>query len=230
MKISRFVSILSAAALAVAAVPALAEGELPAACGGKAPALAEGETLQEHTVYLHGTSQLGDQDGVEDLTASRPQKTFMNATAPTGPASKVDNNMASGGNDKFNGNFLLSYWAMQLDEPARIVCAGATVFTTDTGNPTLQLFFDQPFATAVPGASGTTAATGSGVRTATGVFKPFDVLVDYDVNFQVIASRPGSQMLYDSTTHPSQFTYVTVVPAPPAPPTPAPTPTPTPTP
>ena len=215
MKISRLPAFLSVVALALGAVPVLAEGEaLPAACGGVAPTLAEGETLQEHTLYLHGKSPVGEQDGVDDLLASRPSGTYMDATAPTSPASKVDNNMATAGNDEFNGNPLLSYWAATFDQPTRIVCASGTVFTTDNGNPTFQLFFDQPYSTAAIGASTTSAGTGTGVRTATGAFTPFDVLVDYDLTFQVIASRPAAQMLYDSTTHPSSFSYVTVVPAP----------------
>ena len=225
MKISRLIAVLSAAALAMGAVPVLAEGEtLPAACGGVAPVLAEGETLQEHTLYLHGKSPIGEQDGVDDLVASRPSGTYMDATAPTGPVSKVDNNMATAGNDKFNGNPLLSYWAATFEEPTRVVCASGSVFTTDNGNATFQLFFDQPYSTAAVGASTPSTGTGTGVRLATAAFKPFDVLIDYDLTFQVIASRPASQMLYDSTTHPSSFTYVTVVPAP----SPAPTATPAP--
>lgn len=195
-------------------MPAFASSQLPAACGGKAPVLAEGETLQEHTLFLHGTSQLGDEDGVNDLLASRPSATYMDDTAPTSPVSKVDNNMATLGNDKFNGNPLLSYWALELAAPTRIVCASAKVFTTDNGNPTLQLFFDQGYATAEVGATAATAATGTGVRTATGAFKSLDVTVAVDLTLQVLASRPASQMLYDSTTHPASFSYVTVVPAP----------------
>jgi hypothetical protein len=215
MKISRLFAVLSVVAVALGAVPVLAEGEtLPAACGGVAPTLAEGEALQEHTVYLHGKNPVGEQDGVDDLLASRPSGTYMDATAPTEPVSKVDNNMATAGNDEFNGNPLLSYWAMELEEPARIVCASGSVFTTDNGNPTFQLFFDQPYSTATIGATTSSTGTGAGIRTATGAFKPFDVPVDFDVTFQVIASRPGAQMLYDSTTHPSSFSYVTVVPAP----------------
>jgi hypothetical protein len=216
MKTSRLLAALSLTALALGAVPAAAEGEpLPAACGGKAPALAEGETLVEHTMFLHGTNQVGDYDGAEDLLGSRPQGTFMNDTAPTSPVSKVDNNMGSGGNAAFNGNPLLSYWALELDAPARIVCAAATLHSTDNGNPSLQLFVDQPYATAQVAATGTTTGTGAGVRTHNGTFKPFDVEAELDLTFQVIGSRSGVQMLYDSTTHPSTFTYVTVEAAPP---------------
>ena len=215
MKITRLFAALSACALAIAGAPAFAEDQpLPAACGGTAPLIAEDEMLVEHTLYLHGTSQLGDHDAAEDLLAGSPRMTYMDATAPTGPASKVDTNLASAGNDQFNGNPMLSYWATQLDAPVRIVCASATVFTTDGGNPTLQLFFDQPYAAATPGATVTATGTGTGVREVTGVFKPFDVINEYDLTLQVIASRPGMHMLYDSTTHPSSFTYVTVEQAP----------------
>ncbi len=224
MKILRVAAVLSAAALAFGALPATAEGELPAACNGQAPVLAEGETLVEHKMFLHGTSQAGDLDGTEDLLDSTPKRTFMNATAPTSPVSKVDNNMGPNGNAAFNGNPLLSYWALELEAPTRIVCAAATIHSTDNGNPTLHLFVDQPYATAVAASTGTTTGTGTGVRTHTGTFKPFDVPAEQGLTFQVSASRQGVQMLYDSTTHPASFTYVTVAPAPVVEPTPAPAP------
>ncbi len=227
MKTSRLLAALSVTALAMGVVPAAAEGEtLPAACGGNAPVLAEGETLVEHKLFLHGTSQVGDQDGAEDLLDRAPQRTFMNATAPTSPVSKVDNNMGPNGNAAFNGNPLLSYWALELDAPTRIVCAAATLHSTDNGNPTLHLFVDQAYGTAVAAATGTTSGTGTGVRTHTGTFKPFDVPAELALTFQVVGSRQGVQMLYDSTPHPASFTYVTVAPAPTVEPSPSPSPTP----
>lgn len=219
MTTPRFLASLFALALLVGALPAGADdAALPAACNGESPVLAEGETLVEHTLYLHATTRVGTVDQAQEFaTASISGKTFMNTTAPAGSDHKVTP-IVTGTNSNFNGNWNMAYWKGTIPEGTRIVCAGTTFYAAAQGAITAKLFVDKAWADVTPDANRPATATGAdNVRLFTANFGKTELEVFDNAVLQLAPGGAGA-VLFDSTDYASKFTYITI--APPPPPTP----------
>jgi hypothetical protein len=176
-------------------------------CQGRDIPLAAGERLVEHTVYMHGTSPLGNTDAVEEIADGTP-RLVMDDKAPTGTSAKTfaGKNYVAGPNTASAPNFLLGYWDRQLARASRVVCAEAVVYAATTqGNLTLQLWTDGADPIPVKGTSTPRAAAPYRVN-----FGPLDRRVGSSLLVQAVHDAPGSLLYYDATSRPSWFSYVTV--------------------
>jgi len=209
MNNARVFGVLSALMVVLAAVPAAAVQPLPDVCGNRPVPLAEGEYLVEHTLFLRGLYDVGNVDQVEAfsrLSVSRSKP--MTAEEPTGSRSPR-RRRATGTNPDFHGNPAMAYWSATLDDEPRIVCAGATFYGAAQGNLSARLFFDQGFgSTEVASSAQAVRHSGDTVTKWTAVFRNLDHHA-WDLTLQITPSTAGT-VLYDSTDHPSSFTFVTV--------------------
>jgi hypothetical protein len=181
---------------------------LPAACADREIALEDGETLVEHTVFFHGTSQSGDVDGAQDLADGGASRLFMDADAPTGAQDKVlASRPATVGNPNVSQNPFLGYWIGFLDEEVRVVCAQARIFAgTTTGKLPVQFWVDSSFVgEGPPAATATGQAAPNQVSEYVVNFGALDVEAFDNLLIQIDAPAPGGLVYYDSTG-----TYVTV--------------------
>lgn len=212
----KFVSSVVMAALtilSVVAAPASATGTTtaPAACGKKPPVLAEDEVFVEHKLYLHSATPVAETQQVPRVALANPATGLptMDANAPTSPVSHVD--VIANPNPAFNRNVLAAYWTYAVPAPQRIVCGEATFFGTGMDSATIQLFVDQPYGVTnvTLTSSGTAATADEGeIRKFAGALSRLDVVAQSDLTFQVV--NLSGAVLFDSTVHPSSFTYYTI--------------------
>ena len=199
--------------LPLAAAPASATGTTtpPAACGKRPPVLAENEVFVEHKLYLHSATPVAETQQVPRMALGNPPTGLptMDANAPTSPVSHVD--LIANPNDAFNRNGLAAYWTYNVPAAQRIVCGEATFFGAGMDTATIQLFVDQPYGTTnvTLTSSGTASPAGEGdIREFSGALAKLDVVAESDLTFQIV--NLSGAVLFDSTAHPSSFTYYTI--------------------
>jgi hypothetical protein len=196
----------------------LAAEPTPAICGSKVPQIdPEKEMLVEHVLYFHGSHRSGDVQGGGNFAGT---PFIMDPTAPTGTETKYKTSKPVVlGNDTFGRNAVNGYWLTELDEAARVVCAGSTFHALAASDTiTVMLYFDKPYseATITPiSQSNAAAQAGNGVKPYTGRFNFSGTKVaETDISIQFAPASPGAVLAYDSTEAPSSFTYVTIEPKP----------------
>ena len=193
-----------------------AQAATPASCQGRTITLQEGERLEERTLYFHGIAPIGNIDGAQDANAGGAIRLTMDGTGPTTADSKRYFSRPTGvvGNPNSVRNHIQGYWFKQLTGPERIVCGAVKVFAaTTTGTLTTQLWVDAP-----RGVGATVAGSVTGNAPANQIsafetnFGALDITAQDNLLIQLDSATPGALVHYDSTAHPSAFTYAVVVP------------------
>lgn len=196
--------------------------ELPAACTDGVPELADGEVLEERTLYFHGEAPSGTPGQVSTFPLGYDEAKTMDEEEPTGGEPKVDALFGLGLNNAFVGGPTLPYWRTFFDDDVRIVCASVEFYAEIPGNAEVRLFADPTYATGETTALAAAAPTGDGDTFARWV-ADFDALDVEAYEFMIQISHVSSTspqdagiVAYDAAATPSAVHLVTVGEAPPA--------------